>query len=433
MLTWCAGVIPPSAFQALRTQSPEEQRIKTFPQPDEGMAGIYIYYDFHYQLNVDREVYLNGICVGSNTGYTFMYFQVPGNRDYILTSGYNRIYNSATHNKFHFQSGKNYFINQHVKTGSYEARFVIETDELLAKEQIQNCTLVTTNECTKATNHDYLEEFPEMENVLQPIVVSDPTQMSFDEADIAAHPAQSMTASQNSELQLNSPYYCCVQQAAGSEDRFVTPQESLVKTFPTPKPGFAGVYIYRSDGWFRSLYLNGVCVGEPLRGEFLYMQLPANKSYVFSTPDEFTFESVKLHLKDGQNYFIEQDSAIGIFREGAELIVPEDEDELNDLKEDILQGHLVTANVCYGYAYFDYLEDYPEMASEPIPAFSKNPLFTHIKDESATDAAKEQAEAAKDPNSTLYRSGIPTMPGMEKDKEQSQQPHSQGQSEPSQL
>lgn len=158
----------------------------------------------------------------------------------------------------------------------------------------------------------------------------------------------------------------------------MTSYEATIRTFPEPEPGKAGIYIYRDSNlgflYDKAVFINGTCVGKTSAHSFLYMQLPGDRDYVFSAASEFSPNSLKLHLDNGHNYFINHYLKIGLVIPGANL---EHITDLNVAKTGVLNGRLITSNKCYG-AKFDYVQDYPEMSNAPQVNFVLNPVKTTV-------------------------------------------------------
>lgn len=155
--------------------------------------------------------------------------------------------------------------------------------------------------------------------------------------------------------------------------RVQSPEETALKSFPAPEAGKAGVYLYR-DTYFgaiygRDMFVNGACIGRSGAMSFYYIQLPGNQDYVFSTESEFSPNSLKLHLKSGQNYYLEQDIKVGLLVPGAEFQLAEDEAEA---QETIRESTLLNAK-CREMTYFGYFEEFPEMMDAPNVRFGRTP------------------------------------------------------------
>lgn len=149
--------------------------------------------------------------------------------------------------------------------------------------------------------------------------------------------------------------------ACSSKGDPMTAYEAAIRTFPEPEPGKAGVYIYRDSNFAllfdKAIFVNGTCIGENSAHSFMYMQLPANRNYVFSADSEFSPNSIKLYLEEGNNYFINHYLKYGLMAPGANL---EHIIDVDEGKAGVLNGRLVTTNKCYG-TRFNYVAEYPDM------------------------------------------------------------------------
>lgn len=98
---------------------------------------------------------------------------------------------------------------------------------------------------------------------------------------------------------------------------------SSAKSFPTPKEGEAGLYIYRDSfvgqALRKDVYLNGECVGETSNAVFFYLTMPTEEETVIGTESEFSPNNITMNLVPGKNHFVRQYIKMGVFVGGAGL------------------------------------------------------------------------------------------------------------------
>ncbi|MFA0147269.1 DUF2846 domain-containing protein [Vibrio lentus] len=102
------------------------------------------------------------------------------------------------------------------------------------------------------------------------------------------------------------------------------------KTFPAPKEGNTGIYIYREDTFVggalkKYVYVDGECVGETAPGVFFYHEVKGNEEHVVSTESEFSENHVSLFTAEGRNYFVNQYIKMGVFVGGAGVELVDEE------------------------------------------------------------------------------------------------------------
>ena len=108
LLSGCASV--PMASDA------ENVKAKSFPQPDSGHSGLYIYRDSFAGRALKKDVYLDGQCIGETADKVFFYKQVEANKTHILATESEFSPNNLSINVL---PGKNYFVRQYIKMGVF--------------------------------------------------------------------------------------------------------------------------------------------------------------------------------------------------------------------------------------------------------------------------------------------------------------------------
>lgn len=107
-LTGCASV--PLA------SSEDNTTAKSFPVPENGKAGLYIYRDSVVGKALKKDVYLDDKCVGETADRVFFYQQISSDKSHSLGTESEFSPNNITLNVV---SGKNYFVRQYIKMGFF--------------------------------------------------------------------------------------------------------------------------------------------------------------------------------------------------------------------------------------------------------------------------------------------------------------------------
>jgi uncharacterized protein YceK len=112
-------------------------------------------------------------------------------------------------------------------------------------------------------------------------------------------------------------------------------ETSAAKEFKLPDSETAGIYIYRDNSHFgaalkKSVWIDGICVGETAKGVFFYEEVEGNREHTISTESEFSPNDLRLYLESGKLYFVRQFLKFGAFVGGAGL-------EQKDTKEGMVE------------------------------------------------------------------------------------------------
>lgn len=108
LLGGCASV--PMASEADNTTA------KSFPVPESGKAGLYVYRDSFVGKALKKDVYLDGRCLGETADKVFFYQQISPNQPHTLGTESEFSPNNLTLNA---APGKNYFVRQYIKMGVF--------------------------------------------------------------------------------------------------------------------------------------------------------------------------------------------------------------------------------------------------------------------------------------------------------------------------
>ncbi|WP_310566527.1 DUF2846 domain-containing protein [Hydrogenophaga sp.] len=93
------------------------------------------------------------------------------------------------------------------------------------------------------------------------------------------------------------------------------------KEFNAPRPGQAGVYIYRDSFVGKALkkdvLVDGKCLGESAADVFFYTEVEGGKVHKIDTESEFSANTLEMLFDAGRNYFVRQFIKMGVFVGGA--------------------------------------------------------------------------------------------------------------------
>lgn len=99
-------------------------------------------------------------------------------------------------------------------------------------------------------------------------------------------------------------------------------QDAASKTFATPGPGEAGLYVYRDtfvgQALKKTVSLDGVPIGETANKVYLHLRIAVGE-HRLSTESEFSDNDLTFTAEAGKNYFFEQYIKFGVFVGGANL------------------------------------------------------------------------------------------------------------------
>lgn len=91
-------------------------KAKSFPAPEEGKSGLYIYRDSFVGKALKKDVYIDGKCIGETADRVFFYTQVSGNESHKVSTESEFSPNDLLLNT---DAGKNYYVRQYIKMGVF--------------------------------------------------------------------------------------------------------------------------------------------------------------------------------------------------------------------------------------------------------------------------------------------------------------------------
>ncbi|WP_297576237.1 DUF2846 domain-containing protein [uncultured Campylobacter sp.] len=118
-------------------------------------------------------------------------------------------------------------------------------------------------------------------------------------------------------------------------------RSALVKEFNNPPEGKAGLYLYKhTAGSFRSpgealrtAYLDDQAIAKLKQYYFIYMDVEPGE-HTISVESEFSPNKLKILFEKGKNYFVRQYLKIGIFVNGSNVVLMDEEKAKKALKDD---------------------------------------------------------------------------------------------------
>jgi len=94
------------------------------------------------------------------------------------------------------------------------------------------------------------------------------------------------------------------------------------KSFPSPSPGTAGLYIYRNTtlggALKKDIFIDGERVAETAPMTYFYFEVQGGTRKL-STESEFSPNDLILDVEKGNNYFVRQSMRLGVFVGGSDL------------------------------------------------------------------------------------------------------------------
>lgn len=129
-LTGCASV-PMASVE-------DDQMRKTFTEPDQGMAGLYIYRNTNFGGALKKSLYIDGVLQGETGPMTYLYREISAG-EHILSTESEFSDNDL---KLTASGGNNYFVRQYIKLGLFVGGAGLElvTDDV-GRQGVLECKL----------------------------------------------------------------------------------------------------------------------------------------------------------------------------------------------------------------------------------------------------------------------------------------------------
>jgi len=120
---------------------------KSFTSPPSDKAGLYIYRDGLFGAALKKDIWVNKECIGESAPSVFFYKELPGDRDYSVSTESEFSPNALM---VHMEAGKNYFIRQFIKLGLFVGGAGLETvSRDTGKQAIAKLDLAQNGNCSK--------------------------------------------------------------------------------------------------------------------------------------------------------------------------------------------------------------------------------------------------------------------------------------------
>lgn len=120
---------------------------KKFDMPADGNAGLYVYRDSVVGQALKKDIWVNDDCLGESASDVFFYKQVPGDKEYTISTESEFSPNSI---RLLVERGKNYFIRQYIKLGAFVGGADLEVIEPeKAKVSISKLELAKSGTCSE--------------------------------------------------------------------------------------------------------------------------------------------------------------------------------------------------------------------------------------------------------------------------------------------
>lgn len=140
IMTGCASV----------NMAPEHEsaKVKEFSNPDEGMAGIYVFRkDSPIGAGLKKDIWIDGECVGESARGVFFYRQVEGDQEHEIATESEFSPNTMT---LFTESGNSYFVEQYIKMGVLVGGANLrQHDEEEGRQEVSQLDLATSGSCSK--------------------------------------------------------------------------------------------------------------------------------------------------------------------------------------------------------------------------------------------------------------------------------------------
>ncbi|PPC75575.1 hypothetical protein C4K68_19930 [Pokkaliibacter plantistimulans] len=139
LVTGCASV--PMANKE------EDGKFKSFPQPDAGNAGIYVYRNSMFGSALKKDIWIDDKCVGESASGIYFYLQVKGDETHKISTESEF---SANDLLLKTDAGKNYYVKQYIKPGLLVGGANLkQVDEPEAQAAIAKLQLAQPGKCSK--------------------------------------------------------------------------------------------------------------------------------------------------------------------------------------------------------------------------------------------------------------------------------------------
>ncbi|KRG51128.1 hypothetical protein ARC23_09910 [Stenotrophomonas beteli] len=139
MLSGCASVP--------MTEKSVVDTAKTFPAPQDGKSGVYVFRNSFVGKALKKDVLIDGECLGETADKVFFYTQVAGGQEHVISTESEFSPNDL---KLFTEAGRNYFIQQSIKMGVFVggAKLTV-VPESEGRSQVMQLKMAQNGRCSK--------------------------------------------------------------------------------------------------------------------------------------------------------------------------------------------------------------------------------------------------------------------------------------------
>ncbi|MFP8966516.1 DUF2846 domain-containing protein [Pokkaliibacter sp. CJK22405] len=139
LVTGCASVPMGNTTQ--------DTQLKSFPEPDAGNAGIYVYRNSVMGSGLKKDLWIDDQCLGESASGIYFYKQVLGNQNHKVSTESEFSPNDLMVTT---EAGKNYFIRQYIKPGMFVGGANLELmSEQEGEKAVAKLKLAESGHCSK--------------------------------------------------------------------------------------------------------------------------------------------------------------------------------------------------------------------------------------------------------------------------------------------
>jgi hypothetical protein len=125
----------------------ESNQAKQFNPPSSGNAGLYVYRDSFVGQALKKDIWIDGKCIGESAPDVFFYEEVSGNQEHKLSTESEFSPNDLI---LTTETGKNYFIEQHMELGLFVGGASLElVNNKKGMKDVFNLKLAKKSICSK--------------------------------------------------------------------------------------------------------------------------------------------------------------------------------------------------------------------------------------------------------------------------------------------
>ncbi|WP_238985204.1 DUF2846 domain-containing protein [Stenotrophomonas beteli] len=120
---------------------------KTFPAPQDGKSGVYVFRNSFVGKALKKDVLIDGECLGETADKVFFYTQVAGGQEHVISTESEFSPNDL---KLFTEAGRNYFIQQSIKMGVFVggAKLTV-VPESEGRSQVMQLKMAQNGRCSK--------------------------------------------------------------------------------------------------------------------------------------------------------------------------------------------------------------------------------------------------------------------------------------------